>query len=97
MGQPCLYVCPFFSRSETPTPPQCLIGAGFVIVFAFEGVGWGESGTTAKRCPGTKGGMRGVTRASPPPKEPWAIARVHKTQSAQSAERNLARQWPIRP
>ena len=30
-------------------------------------------------------------------KERWAIARVHKRQSAQSAERNLARQWPIRP
>ena len=32
-----------------------------------------------------------------PPKERWATARVHKRQSAQSAERKLARQWPIRP
>ena len=31
-----------------------------------------------------------------PPKELRAIARVHKRQSAQSAERNLARQWPRR-
>ena len=31
-----------------------------------------------------------------PPKECWAIARLQKRQTAQSAERNLARQWPIR-
>ena len=33
----------------------------------------------------------------PPTKEHCAIARVHGWQAVQSAERNLARQWPIRP
>ena len=32
-----------------------------------------------------------------PPKECWAMVREHKTRSAQSAERNVARQWPTRP
>ena len=36
-------------------------------------------------------------QGSQPPKELWAIARVHKRQAVQSAERNLVRQWPIRP
>ena len=31
------------------------------------------------------------------PKELWAMVREHKTRSAQSAERNVARQWPTRP
>ena len=33
----------------------------------------------------------------PPLKELWAMVREHKTRSAQSAERNVARQWPTRP
>ena len=33
----------------------------------------------------------------PPPKERWAIERVHRWQVVQSAERKWARQWPIRP
>ena len=33
----------------------------------------------------------------PPPKERWAIARGHRRQAVQSAERKWARQWPIRP
>ena len=41
---------------------------------------------------------RGVTDVHfPPPKECWAMVREHKTRSAQSAERNVARQWPTRP
>ena len=32
-----------------------------------------------------------------PPKELWAMSRVHWRQTAQSAERKWARQWPIRP
>ena len=38
-----------------------------------------------------------VVHSTPPPKELWAMVREHKTRSAQSAERNVARQWPIRP
>ena len=34
---------------------------------------------------------------SSPQKECWAIARVHKRQSVQSAEGKSARQWPVRP
>ena len=32
-----------------------------------------------------------------PPEEAWAIARLHKRRSAQSAARESARQWPTRP
>ena len=33
---------------------------------------------------------------TPPPNERWAIARVHRGQAVQSAERKGARQWPIK-
>ena len=50
---------------------------------------WGR--TDIKQNPGSD------PKVSPPPKECWAMVREHKTRSAQSAERNVARQWPTRP
>ena len=37
------------------------------------------------------------TEMGQPPKELWAMAHVHRRQTAESAERKWARQWPIRP
>ena len=43
------------------------------------------------------GGGGGLQMWGTPPKECWAMVREHKTRSAQSAERSVARQWPTRP
>ena len=40
---------------------------------------------------------RGGGSTHPPPKEHWAMARVHEWQAVQSAGRNVARQWPTGP
>ena len=41
--------------------------------------------------------QQSIQASCQPPKEFWAIARVHKRQAVQSAERKWARQWRIRP
>ena len=51
----------------------------------------------AKAVPQTPPKTTNVTPPPPPPKECWAMVCEHKTRSAQSAERNVARQWPRRP
>ena len=50
-----------------------------------------------RRAPFGGGVWGGGGCGSSPPKECWAMVREHKTRSAQSAERNMAGQWPTRP
>ena len=58
---------------------------------------WSPAGSRGIGRPSAWDGFASLLKPRSPPKELWAIARVRKRQSAQSAETNLARQWPTRP
>ena len=70
---------------------QQWVGERPVGLMAGVGLDGGERGYPPQR-DALEGEGGGVT-----PKERWAMVREHKTRSAQSTERNVARQWPTRP